>query len=350
MKPSHSRSHRRSGGYILILCVSVLALLMLGATYMGRQISVALAVAESERQDVEEAARMADARARVLFLLSILPRTIQGIGMGNTVIAPDGRLYRLDEHTAVSFQDTRGLLSLSAVGDTGIGRTMMERLLGTYGVDSDTSARLIDALLDYRDTDPLRRLNGAEAEEYRAIGKEYLLRNDDLKTPRELVNVYGWAEVEALWGDDPITNHVGINQNMMLNPNTAGWRVLVALAGATPETAQDLLGSRRRGEILDVTPLVMPGLSGDPFAGGPSIVKLVGRELQVSFFPRNGRPGIRIHVTHLPLSNYAPWRIQYVERVQPDKALLTEWDQIPLLPNPDQIQDFTATNQVQLPF
>ena len=340
---------RQASGYVLILCVSVLALLMLGATYMGRQISVALTVAESEREAVEEEAQMADARAKVLFLLATLPRTLQGIGAGDAAIVPDGRLYRLDEYTAVRFQDVRGLLSLNAISDTGAGRTMMERLLGTYGVDSDTAARLIDALLDYRDTDNLRRLNGAEAEEYRAIGKEHLLRNGELKTPRELVNVYGWAEVEALWGDDPITNHVSVFPRMVLNPNTAGWRVLVAISGIAPEMAKDMLGTRSQGGIRDITPLIMPSLMSAPFSGGSAFLKMVGEETLVSFLPRNGRPGLRINVVHSPRSGFAPWRIQYAERVQTDAAL-AEWDQIPLLPDPEQIQSLRTPNQVQLPF
>jgi general secretion pathway protein K len=354
MKPGRRLSGRRGArgqdGYILILCILVLALLLLGATYMGAQMETALGMARAEQQAVRQEAAMADARAKVFFVLAALPRTTQGLGIGATVVVPDGRLYRVDEQVAVRLQDIRGLVNLNGLGASGASRQILERLLGTYGLDSDATARLVDALLDYRDEDNLRRINGAEEEEYRAADKKHSPRNADLKTPRELARIHGWAEENALWGDDPISDHVSVHARAAFNPNTADWRVLVALSGATPEIAKDLLQSRRRGEIQDITPLVASGIAAaDPFAGGPVIVKIPADELLVTFLPKDGRQGIRLDVVHTPGTETGPWRVQYSERVQVGNAL-ERWEDIPMLPDLAQIQALPKPDQVQFPF
>jgi len=341
--------YRSQKGYILILNIGVLALLLLGATYMGRQIELALSMGRAELAGLDQEEQIADARARVFFLLSTSPRTMYGLAVGDETVIPDGRLYRVDEHVAVSLQDIRGLLSVNGIGDAGSGRAMLERLLGTYGLDSDTAARLTDALLDYRDSDSLRRLNGAEEEDYQAIGVQQQPRNANLRLPQELARVYGWSDVKALWGEDPITDHISVHERPIINPNTADWRVLSALAGAAPDTVKSLVASRAKGAIKDITPLVAPGLSGDPFAGGPLIVKTPSDELLVTFIPKEGKRGIRYDVVHTPESEHAPWRIQYSEKIVA-KNDLTGWEEIPLLPSHDPSKSSETSNQVQLPF
>jgi general secretion pathway protein K len=340
---------RRQGGYILLLCIGVLSLLMLGATYMGRQMDTALALARAEQRRIEQDKAMLEARAQALFLLASLPRTLQGLGSGEMVVIPDGRFYRMNDEIAVGFQDVRGLISLNAAGSAGLSRQMLERLLGTYGVSSDLGAQLIDALLDYRDADSLRRINGAEMEEYRAAGKERLLKNGDLALPQELTNVFGWADVAALWGDDPVTRHVSVSPRPVLNPNTANWRVLTALSGTNPEVVKDLLSSRRRGEIVDLTPLVAPMLPADPFAGGPLVLRMSGDEILLTLLPRDGRQGIRLDVVHTPQSPQAPWRIAYAERAVVGETL-RDWENLAQLPDISQIRNFPLPNPVKLPF
>ncbi|GEM_PF-1295396 len=342
-------NRRTQSGYILILNIGVLALMLLGATYMGKQMSTALVMARAEQQAVQNEQDISDAKAKLLFLLSSLPRTSAGLGIGQNSIVPDGRTYRLDDRIAVQIQDIRGLVSVNGLGIGGAGRQIMERLLGTYGLDSDTTARLVDTLLDYRDGDNLRRINGAEQEEYAAAGTSHLLRNADLLVPTELARIHGWAEIAALWGDDPITNHISVHPRPVLNPNAADWRVLVALGGIAPEMAKDLLQSRRRGEITDITSLVAPGLSGDPFAGGPVIIKTPSDSLLITFLPREGHLGQRIAVNHTPESERCPWRIQYTERIAVS-AVSKNWEDTPPLPDLRQLRDASKPNQVQLPF
>lgn len=52
-------------------------------------------------------------------------------------------------------------------------------------------ASLVDAIQDWRDADSDRRLNGAEAADYSAVGRGYLPRNRSFVNPAELQRVFG---------------------------------------------------------------------------------------------------------------------------------------------------------------
>lgn len=353
---------RRQGGYILVLNISVLALLLLGAAYLGQRVHVAMSMVRAEQQRLADDAAMADARAEVLFRLETSPRTVWGIGADLNALVPDGRLYRVNDEVAVAFQDVRGLISLNGLRLNGLGREMLERLIESYDVNADTAASLVDALLDYRDADNLRRLNGAEAPEYAAIGRSGDLRNDDLVVPEEVTRVFGWADVDVLWGDDPITNYLSVHPRAVLNPNNASWRVLMAISGLSEEAVKDIMASKRRGEIQDVTGLVAPGLVNNPFAGGPQIIKAPSDELLVSFFHRDGRAGVRLDIVHAPQSAFAPWKIRYGESVRAPEEL-ADWDKLPRLDGEDpadgedaaqdgadDLAQEASRNQVQSPF
>ncbi len=120
-----------------------------------------------------------------------------------------------------------------------VGRVRLERLLATYNLEPTTIASLIDSVLDYRDTDDFRRINGAEKEEYAAAGKGGFIRNAELLAPTEIVRILCVSGRAELWGDDPLTNHVNTLRSSLFNPNSAGWRDLVAATGITEEMARN---------------------------------------------------------------------------------------------------------------
>ena len=126
----------RQRGYILALNIAVLALMLIGATYIGQRLSLAKTMAQTEKQRVADEIAFESARAKVLFLLATAPRSPDGLGTADHHAALDGRPYRVAENVLVSLQDTRGLISVNASSLDGSGRDSIERLLGTYGVDS----------------------------------------------------------------------------------------------------------------------------------------------------------------------------------------------------------------------
>ncbi len=67
-------------------------------------------------------------------------------------------------------------------------------LLQFNQVPADRATRLADQILDWRDADSLRRLNGAEATEYEALGLDYAPRNGPFERIQELKLIPGMPD------------------------------------------------------------------------------------------------------------------------------------------------------------
>ncbi|MCU7904594.1 MAG: general secretion pathway protein GspK [Candidatus Thiodiazotropha sp. (ex Epidulcina cf. delphinae)] len=67
----------------------------------------------------------------------------------------------------------------------------LDRLLQFVEVDDEVRDGLVDAILDWRDSDSLHRLNGAEDEAYRLAGMPYGAKDAPFTTPDEIGLVLG---------------------------------------------------------------------------------------------------------------------------------------------------------------
>lgn len=348
MRILNGRPHQ--GGYILALNIAVLAMMMVGAAYMGQRMSLARQLAQAEQARVNAEYQLESARARVMMLLATVPRSFIGLGEGTGAVMLDGQPYRIGNDVEVTLQDVRGQVSLNGLPLSGQGRVRLERLLATYGLDTPETSRLTDTLLDYRDPDDLRRLNGAEKEDYVRAGLPGQIRNGDLLTTEELARVYGWAENKKLWGDDPITQHVNVQHLMAFNPNTASWRALVAMSDLTEDMARNLVKSRRSAQVANIASLVYGGELGDPFGPRSYVTQFPGSMVVVTLRIVNSPWGYRMLVDHTPDMENAPWRIESVTRIAfPKKD--EETSQPRELPEWSQLREpGTRQLQVQLPF
>ena len=340
----------RQRGYILALNIAVLAVMLVGATYMGQRMSLAMNLARAEQQRISGELAIESARSQVLFLLATVPRSKYGLGvLPDRAVSLDGRFYRIGKDILVSLQDARGLISLNGIGLDGRGKERVERLLGTYNLDPATISRLTDNLIDYRDTDDLRRINGAEKEEYVLAGKEGLLRNADLLAPTELSRILGWAECKELWGDDPVSNHFNTLRVSLFNANNADWRVLVATTGTTEAIAKGLVRTRRAGETPDISRMIFSDAINDPFGLGATVSLFPSETIIVTLQYVGAASGVKMAVKQTPASEKSPWLIQYSYRVSLPKTE-TPVDKFPELPAASSLRDFKAPYQVQLPF
>lgn len=86
----------------------------------------------------------------------------------------------------ISIADESGKVDLNAAP-----ATLLDKLLAASGVEQERREALIGAILDWRDRDSLRRLNGAEEEEYRVAGLGYGPRNGPFQSLEELALVAG---------------------------------------------------------------------------------------------------------------------------------------------------------------
>ena len=93
-------------------------------------------------------------------------------------------------------------------------------------------ARIVDAILDWRDPDDLRRPNGAEAPDYRAAGPQVRARQRAVRDGRR---------VRACWASRRRSTRAIVAQPHRLfapgghQPRDASRDVLLALPDATPE-------------------------------------------------------------------------------------------------------------------
>ncbi len=154
----------------------------------------------------------------------------------------DGRAYTFnleDMKIEVRVRDETGLIDINLADEQ-----MLERLL-EFNTDLEESERtaLVQAILDYRDSDDLPRLDGAEADEYAAAGLPYGPKNAPFDTVAELQQVLGmnWRLFQQL--EPAITVHSG---RPNVNPAFAPAQVLQLLPGMDPELARQYVEQRHQ--------------------------------------------------------------------------------------------------------
>ncbi len=69
--------------------------------------------------------------------------------------------------------------------------SLLGKLLAASGVEQGMIEALVDAILDWRDRDSLRRLNGAEEEDYRVAGLDYGPPNGRFQSKEEFALIIG---------------------------------------------------------------------------------------------------------------------------------------------------------------
>ncbi len=141
----------------------------------------------------------------------------------------DGTVYELDFGDArlrISAVEEAGKVSLNAAPGELIGS-----LLRAAGIDDDRAAALVDAILDWRDPDDLRRVNGAEQDDYRAAGSSYLPRNNPFQSNDEVALVLGMQPDYFARIEDAVTAYSGSSR---VDPAVAVPLVRLALNGGKP--------------------------------------------------------------------------------------------------------------------
>lgn len=270
---------------------------------------VAVAVATSVRVSSEGLKALRDrvaaeseflgtaARIQVLAATSGTQR-IQLAGLRGTLFA-DGRPLAVGSNEWVTVQDIRGLIDLNERNNL-----KLARLLPRCGASEPEVASLMDALYDYIDKDSLKRLNGAEALEYRMAGLPEP-RNQPLLSREELWRVKGWDAVRMAWAGAGCNDLVTVNGENRFNSNTAPLAVLEA-NGLTADGAAAVIDARVAG-LPSVALQTGLGGSTDPFMspGG----SFVGQTLRIAHGSTSVKWRREYELRLTPLSEGGPWRI-----------------------------------------
>ena len=70
-------------------------------------------------------------------------------------------------------------------------RQLLKLFLEYHELEPDQVVTVVDSLLDWRDSDDLHRLNGAEKETYEALEPPYIPRNGKIMDPAEFFLIHG---------------------------------------------------------------------------------------------------------------------------------------------------------------
>lgn len=118
---------------------------------------------------------------------------------------------------------------------------LLRGLLVSSGLQDDEATRLLDAILDWRDPDSLKRPNGAEESDYRAAGLPYKPANGPFQAIEELQLVLGMRPEIYRRLAPSITV---FSRSPGVNAQLATREVLLAIPGATTEMVDDYLARR----------------------------------------------------------------------------------------------------------
>ncbi len=288
-------------GFVLVLTLWILAAIAIAAAYFGERVQASLRLAAARQELAEAQLALSNGRAEALYRLATGGFTNLGSGQPPDVIRLDDRPYA-ESGGVLRFQDSGGLLQINGLSDE-----LFIRVLATLDVPQERRAPLVDAMRDYADGDDLRRLNGAESEQYRTIGRPDLPRNQRFQSSQELRDVLGWAEQSELWRGADVLDLVTAQGPIGINPNTAPWQVITALDGVTPEIARTIL---ERRAIQPITADWLDRMLGTRYDGLPSLVFRfpTGYVRLTQWVP--GLPwGHRYTVELTPQGVRAPWKL-----------------------------------------
>lgn len=225
-------TRRRQSGIALILVVWVVTLLLaISGSFLYSTRTDARAMRNaSDLARVEAVARAAVVRA----LMDVLkPQNQPGVwrrGGQQQSWSFDG----LD--VKVSVVDESARIDINSANDA-----LLLGLLRRAGLEEAEAARLLDAILDWRDADGLRRPNGAEEPEYTAAGLPGRPANQIFQSVEELQLVLGMRAETYQRLASMITVY---SRQPGVNPHGASRDTLLAIPSVTEEAVDEYLSQR----------------------------------------------------------------------------------------------------------
>lgn len=172
----------------------------------------------------------------------------------------DGDVLTLDMpggSVAVMVTDENGKIDINEAGSP-----LISRLLLALGVDDSFANSLADAIVDYRDKDGLRRLNGAEDPDYEAAGLAWEAKDALFTSIDELRKVLGMSEELFELMRPHVTVYTG---SRGINPEVAALPVLLSVSGASEYYLRSYIEQRRSNHDAGL-PLPEPPMVNRRFA------------------------------------------------------------------------------------
>jgi general secretion pathway protein K len=167
----------------------------------------------------------------------------------------------------VRVNDEGGKLNLNQVDES-----TLRQSFTNLKFDAKVSEALTDAILDWRDTDPLTRLHGAESDYYLTLPLPYPAKDGPFDTLDELLLVRGVTPALFYGGlRDLFTVYAG-GSGGATNLLTAGPLVLQAVLGLDAAAAQDMVQRRAGANAMELGNFMSGGGGRGMNLGLPTVV------------------------------------------------------------------------------
>lgn len=260
---AHPRASQRGIAFVIVLWVLALLAVLLG--------SFALLA----RTENLQARHLFDSTRALYAAEAGVSRAIYELMQPNpeTRWLPDGRTYAFTFDEAgieVSITDESGKIDINAADVA-----TLDQMFQSLGIDPLDSARLADAILDWRDPDDLTMPNGAEDPDYEAAGLAYGAADAPFTTVTELQQVLGMTYELFQKVEPGVTVYTGQGQP---NPAFAPLESMRAMPGMTEEQARLLIEQRQAWDpTLGGTPPLMPDGTPLMVQGGTGTYSIVSR-------------------------------------------------------------------------
>jgi len=119
----------------------------------------------------------------------------------------DGNIYEINANNAkirLRLSSEAGKIDINKADET-----LLKSLMTSASVNEEQQAKLVGAILDWRDEDELVHLDGAEKQEYQDAGLSYQPRNKPFQSIEELQLVLGMNKTLFLWLEPLVTVYSG---------------------------------------------------------------------------------------------------------------------------------------------
>lgn len=141
----------------------------------------------------------------------------------------------------VEIRDESGKIDINTAADP-----LLRGLLVSVGLKDDEANQLLDAILDWRDPDALKRPNGAEEADYRAANLTYRPANSTFQAIEELQLVLGMRPDIYRRLAPSLTV---FSRQAGINAQLASREVLLAIPGITPEIVDQYIAQRETARL-----------------------------------------------------------------------------------------------------
>jgi general secretion pathway protein K len=307
----HSGAHARDGkisgtqrGIALLMVLWVLTILtviVFSFSYMARTEAYATV---SFRQTIEKkflAEAGIERGIAELFYMNA-NKNVTTVMPGTEAWRTDGRPYKIltdNGYYTIGIMNEGGKVDINTTPEL-----ILKTLLINLGVDPDHADIIVDSVMDWKDSDNLRRLHGAEDDYYMSLPNPYKAKNADFETLEELLLVRG-VTPEILYGTkgkEGLIDFLTVNSKMTkININAAPREVLLAIPGITPELADSILAIRETQEIQDIG-----GVLGNNYSLASPYIDLTGAStftIVSSGYKGTEKSGYTIRATVTPEAN-----------------------------------------------